>query len=86
MSSTARRLPSAASGPADQPPVPPWWRVGMVWLVLALPAIAVMGSITAAVIAIKGADRVVRTPPNVVAAPAAELPALQGRNHASTPR
>jgi hypothetical protein len=58
----------------------------MVWLVLALPAVAVLGSVTAAVIAVKGADRVVRTPDNVLVAPAAELPALQGRNHASTPR
>lgn len=35
-----------------------WWRVPHMWLVLGLPAVAVIGSITAAVIAITGADPV----------------------------
>lgn len=86
MTLSTPRQTATASGPQTPSPTAPWWRIGMVWMVLGLPAIAVIGSITAAVIAVKGADRVVRTPPSVVAAPAAELPAMQGRNHASTPR
>jgi len=86
MTRRTHRPTPAPSGPEATSSPPPWWRVGMVWMVLGLPAIAVVGSISAAVIAVKGADRVVRTPPNVVTAPAAELPAMQGRNHASTPR
>ena len=35
-----------------------WWRVPQMWLVVGLPTVAVMGSITAAVIAIMGADPV----------------------------
>lgn len=86
MTQATRSLPRAAAGAQPGTPVAPWWRVGMVWLVLALPAAAVVGSLTAAVIAVKGADKVVRTPENVVATPAGELPARQGRNHVSTPR
>jgi hypothetical protein len=84
--SRSDRPSSASTDPRQQAPVPPWWRVGMVWLVVGLPAAAVVGSLTAATIAIKGADKVVRTPQNVVATPAGELPANLGRNHVSTPR
>lgn len=37
----------------------PWWRIGMVWLVLGGPAVVVVAGITTAVIAYHGADTVV---------------------------
>lgn len=40
----------------------PWWRVGMVWLVLGGPAVVVVAGITTAVIAYRGADPVIKVP------------------------
>jgi hypothetical protein len=59
----------------------PWWRIPMVWLVLAGPAIVVVAAIATAVIAVRGADPIVSDsrPAN-----AADVPAIQGRNHAAT--
>ncbi len=37
----------------------PWYRVGMVWLVLGGPAVVVVAAIVTAVIAYRGADPVV---------------------------
>ncbi|MFT3720707.1 nitrogen fixation protein FixH [Pseudorhodoferax sp.] len=64
----------------------PWWRHGMVWMVIAGPAAVVVAGIVTAVIAFQGADPVVQDP---AAAQAAEQsfdhqPAMQGRNHAAT--
>ena len=66
----------------------PWWRFGMVWLVLGGPAVVVVAAIATAVIAIRGADPIVdasvtgsRQQPG---APTAETPAMQARNHAAT--
>lgn len=58
---------------------PPWWRVGMVWLVISGPLAAVIGGVFAAVVAVRGADQVVSTP-------ATMTPAVQARNHAATPQ
>jgi len=44
--------------PKDSSPPVAWWRVPHMWLVLGLPTVAVVGSITAAVIAVVGADPV----------------------------
>lgn len=55
----------------------PWWRYGMVWLVIGGPAVVVVAGIVTAVIAIRGADPVLDT--------RAEQPAVQARNHAATP-
>lgn len=38
----------------------PWWRIGMVWLVLGGPATVVVAGIVTAVIAYHGADPVVQ--------------------------
>ena len=78
------------------PPVPPldWWRCAPLWLVLGALLSAIVASSTVAVLAFRQADhelaqtalqrtdraRVLRQ----VTAPVA--PALQGRNHAATPR
>jgi hypothetical protein len=72
------------------PPIAPWWRFRIVWLVAGLPALAVAASITSAAIAIRHADPVVsdRLPAAEDAGTAARRanpmePALQARNHAS---
>jgi hypothetical protein len=64
-------------------PALPWWRVGMVWLVLAGPAVVVVAGVLTAVIAVRGADAELR-PVRAVATPSAQ-PAVQARNHAATP-
>ena len=60
-------------------PVLPWWRVRMVWLAFAGPALVVAASIVTLVLAMRGAD-----PP--LHEPAAQTPAMQARNHAAAPR
>ena len=65
----------------------PWWRYGMVWLVIAGPAVVVVASVVTGVIAYRGADvLVVETPsPHQRApGPTAQTPAVQARNHAAT--
>jgi hypothetical protein len=57
-------------------PTLPWWRVGMVWLVLGGPALVVVAGIATAVIATGGADTVVKAEPSV----ASQAPAVQVRN------
>ena len=59
----------------------PWWSVGMVWFALAGPAVVVVAGIVTALIALRGADPVLRTD---AAAPAEHAPAVQARNHAAT--
>ena len=67
--------------PPDMPS--PWWRVGVVWLVVGGPLAVVLAASATAVIAFRGADAAV-TPPiaQTAQSPAdeAELPALQARN------
>jgi hypothetical protein len=57
----------------------PWWRVPMVWLVIAGPAVVVLAGIATTVIAVRGADPDVRVS-------ARAQPAVQARNHAATPQ
>ena len=67
---------------------PPWWRVGMVWLVLGGPAVVVVAAIGTAVLAYHGADPVISdapTPQQGVKQLGPDTPAMQGRNHAATP-
>ena len=64
-----------------QPGPEPWWSVGMVWFVLAGPAIVVVAGVVTALIALHGADPVLRVD---AATPAAHTPAVQARNHAAT--
>lgn len=65
-------------------PVLPWWRVRMVWLVVAGPAIVVVAGFTTLAIAIRGGDRPLL---EASTAPAgAQAPATQGRNHVLQPR
>lgn len=70
--------PNTAASPAD---TPPWWRVGMVWLVLGGPAAVVVAGIVTAVIAVRGAEPVLTSQER---AKFSDRPAVQGRNHAAT--
>jgi uncharacterized protein len=74
---------------ADQQAVDrPWWRYGMVWLVIGGPAAVVVAAIGTAVVAIRGADPVVTAPAasHAGAAPdAAQTPAMQARNRGAGP-
>lgn len=72
--------PSGLSGPPG--PVSPWWRHGMVWLVLSGPAVVVVASMATLVIAVTHPDPVLQRDP----AKPEQVPAVQGRNHAATPR
>ncbi len=74
--------------PSVEPASPPWWRVGMVWLVLGGPAVVVVAAIGTAVLAYHGADPVLTDAPTAQQAVkrlGADTPAMQGRNHAATP-
>ena len=69
-----------ATSAATEPPLP-WWRFGIMWLVLGLPAAVVCASLVMAGIAWRHADRVLTDPP-----PRQGLePAVSARNHAATP-
>lgn len=71
----------------DPSPVPPWWRVGMVWLIIGGPLAVVAASMVTVTIAYVGAEEVLTQPTKQISTEdAARLPAMQGRNHVSTPR
>jgi hypothetical protein len=80
---TSTRASSAQADPA----APPWWRVGMVWLVVGGPALVVVASLATAVVAWRGADEVLvhtASAREVPVRPTSETPALTARNHAAT--
>ena len=64
-------------------PAPKWWRVGVMWFVVGGPAAVVVAGFATLALAILNPD-----PVYTMDAPksAAELPAVQGRNHAATPQ
>jgi hypothetical protein len=66
---------------SSEPPAVKWWRVPMVWLVIGGPAIVVVASFATLTLAILNPDPVLA--PEKVTGPA-QLPAVQGRNHAAT--
>ena len=69
------------------PSARPWWRYGMVWMVIAGPLVVVVAATVTAVIAFRGADPVVGSNHPAVRAqgqPIALQPAMVGRNHAAT--
>jgi hypothetical protein len=67
--------------------VPPWWRVGMVWLIVGGPLVVVVASLCTVAIAVSGAEEVLTRPAvDVKNEQPHLLPAVQGRNHAATPR
>lgn len=78
----------------DEKALAPWWKHGLVWLVIAGPAVvAVAGGVTTW-IAVRNPDPVlaadyyrrgIQINQTLRAGDKARLPALQGRNHAATP-
>lgn len=91
---TATRIHDPIPGPTTEPvtgpatePAAPWWRYGMVWLVIGGPLVVVVASIGTAVVAYRGADEVlVQTPSarHMSTTPNATTPAMAARNHAAT--
>ena len=73
---------SAPAAEADDPPTTVWWRLPIVWMVIAGPAAVVVASFATLGLAITHPDPVLTVP---VAKSSADLPAVQGRNHAATP-
>lgn len=71
----------------------PWYRHGMVWLVISGPAVVVVAGFVTLYIAVKSPDPVVTSDyyrqgveiNKTLAKDRALLPAVQGRNHAVTP-
>ena len=79
---------------ASLPPSLPWWRYRIVWLMVGLPASAVVAATASGIIAVRGADPVVAEYSQAARQAAQEslsrdevtrLPAELARNHAATP-
>ena len=75
--------------------VNPWWKFGYVWLLVSGPAIVVVAGLVTVFIAVRGQDplvaedyyrRGIEINKTLAADGKAHLPALQGRNHAATPK
>ncbi len=65
----------------------PWWRFGMVWMVIGGPAVVVVAGFVTFYIAVSNPDPVLQvTPRNAVQdrQGITHAPAMQGRNHAAT--
>ncbi len=62
---------------------PPWYRLPIVWMVIGGPAAVVVAGFATLAIAIANPGPVLTVPQ---AGSSAELPAVQGRNHAATPQ
>ncbi|MEN9891294.1 MAG: hypothetical protein RLY78_1589 [Pseudomonadota bacterium] len=77
---------SAAPGPDHEEAGRPWWRYGIVWLVVGGPLAVVVAGLTTAVIAYRHADEVLVDRATVQSAvrPSGETPAMMARNHAAT--
>ena len=64
----------------------PWWRVGMLWLVLAGPLSVMVASFFTLRLALLNPDPVLREPAQSSEASSPALtPAVKARNHAATP-
>ena len=75
------------SGKSADPIARPWWRYGMVWLVIGGPLLVVIASFVSAALACHGADEVlVETPSarHLPVQPTGQTPAMTARNHAAT--
>lgn len=64
----------------------PWWRFGMVWFVIALPAVVVAGSFVLLGLAIVHGDTPITDAATTTATALPKTPAMLARNHAATPR
>lgn len=73
----------AGASAVNNPSQPPWWRLPIVWLVIAGPAIVVVASFVTMALAIKHVDPVLDTSAPDVRKTSNQAPAMQGRNHAA---
>jgi len=64
----------------------PWWRVGMVWLVIAGPAVVVVASFATLWLALANVDPVITEQAVQTERDASHAAAMKARNHAATPR
>jgi hypothetical protein len=65
----------------------PWWRFGMVWMVVGGPAVVVVAGLTTFYIAASNPDPVLAVTPRTATQERQGIthaPAIQGRNHAVT--
>lgn len=68
-------------------PVQPWWRIRMVWFAFGLPALVVVASFVTLFFAIHGRDiPLAETGSAEAATESSQAPAMQARNHVTTPR
>jgi uncharacterized protein len=66
-------------------PATPWWRVGMVWLVIGGPLVVVVAAFVTLALAIAHPDPVLpREAKPASAASPSQAPAMEARNHAAT--
>ncbi len=72
----------------------PWWRHGLVWMIIGGPAVVVVAGVATFLIAVRSPDPLVphdsyrfgvQRRSDAEAAGKAMLPAQQGRNHAASP-
>jgi len=75
---------TTVSSAVPTPSNPPWWKLPIVWLVIAGPALVVVAGVATAVVAFKNVDPVLDTSVGHVEA-AKDLPASKARNHAGSP-
>ena len=83
---SARGFATSPATPSANPsatPAAPWWRFGMMWLVVGGPSVVVVASFVTLALAILNPDPVYK---QAATGSSAELPAVQGRNHAATPK
>ena len=69
--------------PGDSDAGKPWWRHGIMWLVVGGPLTVVVAATLTAVVAIRGADLIVDDAG--AAKGGANTPAMKARNHAAQP-
>lgn len=81
MNSTKPQAVPSAAGPSE--PTVEWWRLPIVWMVLGGPAAVVVASFATLALAIRHPDPVLTAP---AATSGAQMPAIQARNHAATPK
>lgn len=65
----------------------PWWRFGLVWMILGGPAVVVVAGFITLYIAVSNPDPVIQVTPRSAQQERLGIthaPAMQGRNHAAT--
>jgi uncharacterized protein len=75
-------------------PAAPWWKFGLVWLVISGPAVVAVAAVVTTWLAVSNPDPVIAADyyrrgmeinKTLAARDKANLPAVQGRNHVVTP-